>query len=349
MPRGYSDLYNLFDFLWPETSLFDQKIKISLYDYENSGKTEEAKVLIDNRIGGLFYRVRKKDLNLSEPVFYPPTIVPMKPLERKIYEALKAGIKDYPIDEYLLNIDTVTRLKRGRLMRLRQCISYLPLLNSSIEGYDEDLLRNNKDLRYIIRDYQNLEIPGKFEALRLLLKEILNRGEKVVIWSNFIFTIERLSFYLRGEFEVENRVIYGATPIEKNNEDDKLTRDEIIEQFLNPNSNVSILIANPAACAESISLHKTCRNAIYFDLSYNCAQYLQSLDRIHRVGGSEFALSKYYYLQYSDTIDNDIYENLLRKADKMSRIIDEDYRIVSLDMADATEDDDINAYDRIFQ
>ncbi len=116
---------------------------------------------------------------------------------------------------------------------------------------------------------------------------------------------------------------------------------------MNPKSGLDILIANPAACAESISLHKTCHNAIYYDLTYNCAQYLQSLDRIHRVGGSETIEANYFFLQYENSIDQDILNNLRRKADRMSRIIDEDYRIYSLDMFD-DEDEEINAYNRLF-
>ena len=107
------------------------------------------------------------------------------------------------------------------------------------------------------------------------------------------------------------------------------------------------MIANPAACAESISLHKTCQHAIYYDLTYNCAQYLQSLDRIHRVGGSELIEANYYFLQYENSIDQDILSNLNRKSERMSRIIDQDYQIYSLDMFD-DEDDEIKAYDRLF-
>ena len=75
---------------------------------------------------------------------------------------------------------------------------------------------------------------------------------------------------------------------------------------MDPSSGLDVLIANPAAFAESVSLHKTCKHAIYYDLSYNCAQFLQSLDRTHRVGGSEEIESHYYFLQYKNSIDVDI-------------------------------------------
>ena len=110
---------------------------------------------------------------------------------------------------------------------------------------------------------------------------------------------------------------------------------------------MDVLVANPAACAESISLHKACSHAIYYDLSYNCAQYLQSLDRIHRVGGSESKVSHYHFLQYEDTLDQDIFSNVLRKANNMSAIIDEECPVYSLDMF--SEEDELLAYDRLFR
>ena len=111
-------------------------------------------------------------------------------------------------------------------------------------------------------------------------------------------------------------------------------------------SGLNILIANPAACAESISLHKACQHAIYYDLSYNCAQYLQSLDRIHRVGGSETQFSHYHFLQYADTIDQDIRANLETKTKRMLDLIEGDLNVCSLDMFEDSGDED--AYRRLF-
>ena len=125
-----------------------------------------------------------------------------------------------------------------------------------------------------------------------------------------------------------------------------MTREEIIREFNTPNSGVDVLVANPAACAESISLHKVCSHAIYYDLSYNCAQYLQSLDRIHRVGGSEDRTAHYDFLQYQDTVDGDILANVQAKAQRMSDIIDQDYAIYSLDMF--ADDEELQAYERFF-
>ena len=94
-------------------------------------------------------------------------------------------------------------------------------------------------------------------------------------------------------------------------------------------------------------MHKTCFHAIYYDLSYNCAQYLQSLDRIHRVGGSEKRRAHYHFLQYENTIDTDIKQNLDLKATKMYKVIEQDYNMFSLEMFG--DDDDTQAYERLFR
>jgi len=348
IPKSFSDIYNLFAFLWPKNETIESTARIKLQTLEKGNKIPEAKAILENRIGSLFYRVRKKDLGLTEQVFHDPIVLPMNKYEKTIYEAIDRKIRHYAMDDYLQNIDFINKLKRGRMIRLRQSVSYLPLLTKVVENYDEDILKDEKDLRYIVRDYDILELPAKFEYLTNKVGEFQKQNEKVVIWTNFIGTIEKLENYFNKNLKMYCRSIYGKTPIEESSITDEKTREEIREEFLSPKSGLDILIANPAACAESISLHKTCHNAIYYDLTYNCAQYLQSLDRIHRVGGSEEIEAHYYFLQYENSIDQDILSNLRRKADRMSKIIDEDYRIYSLDMFD-DEDEEINAYNRLFR
>ncbi len=246
--------------------------------------------------------------------------------------------------DYMRDIDLLIRLRKGRMMRVRQCLSYPALLGGEVTDYNENLLEGSISLSDIIKHYDQLETPSKVEHLVQLVQDLYQRGEKVVIWSNFVRTLEMLRDTLQPLTGV--RLIYGATPVERSGIDEELTRDEIIREFVNSDSGIEVLLANPAACAESISLHKTCSNAVYYDLSYNCAQYVQSLDRIHRVGGSEDKPAHYHFLQYEDTIDADILQNVQRKAQRMNDIIDQEYAIYSLDMFG--EDDELQAYERLF-
>jgi SNF2 family DNA or RNA helicase len=273
----------------------------------------------------------------------------MNQYEKMLYKAIANKIRDYSKEDYMSNIDLIRLLKRGRITRLRQCVSYPKLLFTALENYDEPLIDAKSELKDIILNYDELEIPKKLEYLTQFVEGLQRKKQKVVIWAHFIKTLELIKNHLSKQgFYCE--LIYGQTPIDQTNIDEEEHREKgremIRNEFIDPNSGLDILIANPAACAESISLHTTCYHAIYYDLSYNCAQYLQSLDRIHRVGGSETNQANYYFLQYKNTIDQDIKENLEKKAKKMYEAIGDDYGIYSLDMFE--EDEQTEAYERLF-
>lgn len=353
MPRSYTDVFNLFDFLWPHNSPLDSDAKIRIKMQEERNDVSALKDMLKQNIGPLFYRVRKSDLGLVPAHFHPPYVIPMNEYENEIYHAIENRIIDYNREDYLRNIELVKRLRRGRIIRLRQCVSYAKLLLSALEGYDENLIDDRSHLAQLIYKYDSLEIPAKIQHLIKLVDVLQRKKQKVVIWAHFIGTLELIVKNLT-ESGFACKLIYGATPIERTSIDQEETREidqeetreQIRNEFIEPSSGLDILVANPAVCGESISLHKTCFHAIYYDLSYNCAQYLQSLDRIHRVGGSEINQANYYFLQYENTIEQDIKQNLENKATKMQEVIDEDYSIYSLDMFE--EEEDVRAYERLF-
>ncbi len=346
IPKSYADIFNLFDFLWPENEPINPNIKAKIMMGIEDLSEEEIRGVLDEEISPLFYRVRKSDLGLIEPNFHPPIMLEMNKYERLMYDAIEKKIRDYSKEDYLKNIDLITKLKKGRIMRLRQITSYLKLLSTSIENYPEDILGDGDHLSNIIINYDKLEKPAKLEFLLEQVEDLQAKNLKVIIWSYFIGALQLIYESLRRK-NFECKIIYGQTPIESTSTKEEETREKIRDRFIDPSSGLDILIANPAACAESISLHKTCFHAIYYDLSYNCAQYLQSLDRIHRVGGSEINQANYYFYQYKDTIDKDIKNNLDKKAQRMYDLIDKDYSVYSLDMFE-DDDSDIEAYNRLF-
>jgi len=345
MPRSYTDLFNLFDFLWLDRTPLDGSAKVAIEISEQSGNCDNARNALVDRIGPLFYRTKKKELGLETPVFHDPELIQMMPIERRIYDAIFHKIRVYAKEDYLKNIDVVTRLYRGRMIRLRQCVSYVGLLRKSVEGYGEALVDSRSEIARLIVEYDSLEAPAKLTRLRRMVKSFSESETKILIWTNFIGSINLIEAELARDGHY-CKSIYGEVPVASATFSEEETRESIIAEFLDNNSGLNVLIANPAACAESISLHKTCQHAIYYDLSYNCAQYLQSLDRIHRVGGSEDRAPHYYFLQYADTVDADIKSNLNEKARKMEEIIDNDYSAYSLDMLE--EPGDAEACARLF-
>ncbi len=344
-PRAYTDAFNLFDVLWPVSSPIPSETKTRIELYAQRKELGRAAELLDASIGPLFYRVRKTDLGLAPQIFHEPISVQMNKYERRVYDAILDRIMDLSRFEFCRDFELLSRLHRGRMTRLRQCLSYSILLGTAVTEYSENLVGEDLSLSDVIKHYDELETPAKLESLLRIVVQLCAQGQKIVIWSNFVRTLkllrERVSALGHGV-----RLIYGDTPIQNADVHDELTREEIIREFVDPTSGVDVLVANPAACAESISLHKTCSHAIYYDMSYNCAQYLQSLDRIHRVGGSEDKPAHYYFLQYDDSIEPDILTNVQRKAENMSAIIDQDYPIYSLDMF--AEDEEAEAYERLF-
>ncbi|MBK7481384.1 MAG: hypothetical protein IPI72_01390 [Flavobacteriales bacterium] len=85
---------------------------------------------------------------------------------------------------------TVTQLRRGRMMRLRQILSYAKLLTTAVDNYQEQILRNEPELEDMIYQYDALEVPAKLEYLMTLVRSFQDRKEKVVIRANFIGAIE---------------------------------------------------------------------------------------------------------------------------------------------------------------
>jgi SNF2 family DNA or RNA helicase len=197
----------------------------------------------------------------------------------------------------------------------------------------------------MLRHYDDLEIPGKIDALLRLVRDLRRAAHKIVVWSNFVRSLKLIVHHLR-QLGCHVGLIYGETPFEDTDVEEERSREKIIRDFTLPTGDIDVLVANPAACAESVSLHKACSHAVYYDLSYNCAQYLQSLDRIHRVGGSENRAAHYFMLQYADTLEEDILANVHAKAENMHAIIDQEYVIYSLDMFG--DDGDVEAYERLF-
>ena len=141
---------------------------------------------------------------------------------------------------------------------------------------DEKIL-NDDDIKGLISNYDKLEKPAKLLKLISMVKDFKKKNKKVLIWSTHIKTIDLILENLR----LENIVVKKITG--ETNRDFEIKKN-IMEEFNDNNSDLDALVALPQACSESISLHKAHQNAIYYDLNYNAAEFLQSLDRIHRVG-----------------------------------------------------------------
>ena len=94
-----------------------------------------------------------------------------------------------------------------------------------------------------------------------------------------------------------------AVDLSDDDYEDARTREELIEKF-KKDPKCMVMIANPAAAAESMSLQEICHHAIYMDRTFNAAHYIQSQDRIHRIIDKDKEKQKTIEIFQTDTPDS---------------------------------------------
>ena len=82
-----------------------------------------------------------------------------------------------------------------------------------------------------------------------------------------------------------------------------------------------VLLANPAAMAEGVSLHTVCHDAVYVDRTFNAGQYLQSLDRIHRLGLPDDAETRIHLITATGTIDDHVRRRVEVKSRRLAHML----------------------------
>lgn len=204
-------------------------------------------------------------------------LLPLQPQQQKLYDA---ALKDLILD--LRAADDVTFNRHlasflARRMALLQICSHPSMVT---EGY--------------------VETPIKHLALDELLHDLIEkRGEKVVLWSFFRFSLGQLAarYAHYGAVRYDGSV---ATVEE---------RSEAVRRF-QEDTDTRLFVGNPAAAGAGLTLHRA-RFAIYESFSNQAAHYLQSLDRIHRRGQDREV--EYLILLADETLEMNEYEVLLHK------------------------------------
>ena len=237
----------------------------------------------------------------------------------------QATIYSYIEKNLLKNIDNsvdVSSFTKAKILRMMQAATNPSLLKKPI--YDivgADIKISDAEILNKIKNYNR--IPNKFiECVNLTKKILKNKEEKIVIWAYFIDNLFLIKKLLDRE-NIKSELLYGATPVDSDfNENELMTREKIVREFNNKKSELRVIIANPYAASESISLHKVCHNAIYIERNFNAATFIQSKDRIHRYGLKKDDRINYYYLGSSNTIDETVDKRLKFKERRMKDLIE---------------------------
>ncbi|MFC4374893.1 DEAD/DEAH box helicase [Nocardia halotolerans] len=299
-PNGARDLENLFSFVWPGHG------KRVINDAVGGGDLGYA----SNVLRPLFTRTTKHELGLPP---YEPKIryLDMPADSAEIYEALKGNFAN-EADGSRGNIEA---LGRSMLRLLMAAISPALLLEGSSRyepvEYQLPALRPvpGSTVYERLKNIPTEGLPPKYEETVRIVAENAANGRKTLVWTTFVRSLTTLERVLA---QYEPATVFGGT----------LDREEQLQRFKR-DPNCHVLISNPATLGEGISLHHVCHDAVYVDRDFMAGRFLQSLDRIHRLGLPPGTDTRVTILVTRGTVDEVVNVRLHKKLTFMGRILDD--------------------------
>jgi len=315
IPNSYKDIYNFLHLLYDRE--YDSHFGWDVGELENPVPS-----VVNQKLAPFFWRTNKNDLQVppadSDNIISVATNFDQKLVAETIYEHETSILSIYL---RLLQASTNPALLTDRLN-----YSELGLLDSEVDLNQFTALTKEEkaDVRkqaYLNLGVENMSSP-KFDAGIELVLNLVHSGKKVLVWGMFVKTMIKIKKTLKAH-DISVNLVYGATP-----KDDRV---DLINEFRD--GPVQVLISNPNTLGESISLHQSVHDAVYFEYNFNLTFMLQSRDRIHRLGLAPNQYTRYYYLMtegdraHQGFIDKKVYERLKEKEEVMARAIDGNFLV----------------------
>lgn len=304
MPQHVDDLIPQLSFLYPEI------------------QSNTSNVI--DRMKPVYVRTNKAELGLP-PVTIQYKKIDMTPLQNELYRFMKSEVARQA-SVYLNDRSRPAFRSIGKsVTKLLQFISHPALLSREIDFAKPGLLKA-------------ILAEGKGPKMNYVLyraRELAREGKKVLIWSSFVDNVEYIAESLQDLGAV---YIHGG--VDAGEEDDDETREGKIKLFHDKN-HVMVMVANPAAASEGVSLHSICHHAIYLDRSFNAAHFLQSMDRIHRLGLPPNQSTTIEIVECIGSVDETVRARLDFKINVMSSALnDASLRIDPIPMDPGAYDDE---------
>jgi hypothetical protein len=248
----------------------------------------------------------------------------MPPIQATIYDAL---IGQHRSAFYLPD------RSRHQLQRLGRIVMYLleaatnPMLLTagSDEGDDPAFLhpplelQGGEPLADLLARYGRFEEPWKYQRVARIVKDAAARGQKVLIWSSFVRNLKALARRLE---QYKPAIVHGGVLSDETAPPGVVTREREFDRFRYDDT-CAVLLANPAACGEGVSLHHWCHQSIYLDRTFNAGHFLQSQDRIHRLGLAPNVVTRFTLLISASSVDDLVHGRLVEKVSALSKLMDD--------------------------
>lgn len=313
------DICAQLDFLWPGQRLGWQAVSSSD---------------LNQVIGPFYVRTTKTELGL--PAISRQHIgIDMASSQLALYSMVRREILSQQVQ---IQNRRSLRSARRSVMRLLQ-VSSNPILavRGLFESIGDSTHFEDPALDAIVQDVISLRDSPRILKACELARQLASDDLQSVIWTSFTANVERIA-----ELLADLGAVYIHGGVDSGDVDDANSREGRIRMFHDRVNGCRVLVANPAACAERISLHRVCHHAIYVDRTYNAAHYLQSEDRIHRLGLPAGVETCVYILESIapsavGSIDYSVRRRLASKFGIMSKALD-DRGLSQLEL-DEEEDD----------
>ncbi|CAN7509646.1 DEAD/DEAH box helicase [Variovorax sp. LjRoot290] len=286
MPQSTEDLIPQFAFLYPEIPA-------------NADTVVEL-------IKPIYVRTNKAELGLP-PVDRVLIQLPMAPMQSELYKLMKYEVSREAATALNTRSKQALRSLGRSVARLLQFVSNPALLSSEIGFAHPDLLGavlaegDGPKLKYVLKK----------------ARQLARDGHKVLIWSSFVRNVEYIAQRL-----ADLGAVYIHGGVDAGDEDDDESREGKIKLF-HDDPNVRVMVANPAAASEGVSLHRVCHHALYLDRTFNAAHYLQSEDRIHRFGLPQGQKTTIDIVECADSVDETVRLRLGLKIGAMAEALED--------------------------
>ncbi|WP_025022736.1 DEAD/DEAH box helicase [Ligilactobacillus hayakitensis] len=310
IPNGFRDIYNFLHLMYP-----DEYSTFFAWGLNELNRIDSGDV--NRKLAPFFWRTNKKDLQVPKPE--TDKIIQVEPSEKQkilsdaIYENENGALALFT---RLLQASTNPEL-------LKYNINYreLGLVDSDSDKWNQEAYKIEKENQSNTELYkrfslEDIETP-KFDRGIKLIMDLVSEGKKVLVWGMFVGTMHKIRQTLEDK-GLKTILVYGETP--------KQDREGLINEFRD--GSAQVLISNPNTLGESISLHQTVHDAVYFEYNFNLTFMLQSRDRINRLGLPDNQYTRYYYLMskgdtaHQGFIDEMVYRRLKEKEQVMMEAIE---------------------------
>lgn len=319
-PQGAFDLIALMRFLYPGQ---DQQILPASAYQERDGREDHVLQATSDAIAKYFVRTPKSRLKLP-PTKFKVELEPMGAIQQAIYDALVGRYRG-PFQLKTANRREFDRL--GRIvMYLLEAATNPMLLVAGSDANDEEgfahppiSIMGGEPLAELLARYCEYETPWKYARIKEIVVDAASRGQKVLVWSTFVRNLKALARELE---EFQPAMVHGGVLPEDSAPLGATSRETELNRFRH-DPDCSVLLANPAAAGEGVSLHHWCHHAVYLDRTFNAGHFLQSQDRIHRLGLDDNVITTFTILLSSGSIDQSVDGRLREKVTALSRLMND--------------------------